>query len=392
MRILYLADIRFPLERANGIQSMETCHALARRSHGVHMIVRPDTEQPPRDPYVFYGLPRTDLLTIERAPVSGPAFARRLGYLAFAVGRTIGRDRPDVVFTRDLAAAAFVSGLPAMLRPPVVYESHGYAPTVAAELPRLLATAKVPSQRKLGRLAAREAAVWRRAEGIVTITRALAQDLEERFGARPRVAVVPDGVRAGTPAATATTAGRPVVAYAGHLYEWKGVGVLLEALAALPDVDGLIVGGHERENDLARTKAQAEKLGIASRVTFTGLLEPPKVREQLARATVLVLPNLESTISSRFTSPLKLFEYMAAGKPIVASDLVALREVLVADENAVLVRPGSAPELAAGIRRLVEDPVFAARLSARASTDVQEYSWDRRAARLESHLNDVLGR
>jgi len=168
--------------------------------------------------------------------------------------------------------------------------------------------------------------------------------------------------------------------------------VLLEALAALPDVDGLIVGGHEREDDLARTKAQAEKLGIASRVTFTGLLEPPKVREQLARATVLVLPNLESTISSRFTSPLKLFEYMAAGKPIVASDLAALREVLVADENAVLVRPGSAPELAAGIRRLVEDPVFAARLSARATADVLEYSWDHRATRLESLLNDVLGR
>jgi hypothetical protein len=112
VRILYLADIRFPLERANGIQSMETCHALARRSHAVHMVVRPDTDSPPRDPYAFYGLPRLASLTIERAPVSGPAPAKRLGYLAFALGRAIGRDRPDIVFTRDLGVAAFLAGLP----------------------------------------------------------------------------------------------------------------------------------------------------------------------------------------------------------------------------------------------------------------------------------------
>ena len=60
MRLLYLADIRFPLERANGIQSMETCHALASRGHRVTMVVRPDTQRPPRDPWVFYGLPPID--------------------------------------------------------------------------------------------------------------------------------------------------------------------------------------------------------------------------------------------------------------------------------------------------------------------------------------------
>jgi len=55
VRILYLADIRFPLERANGIQSMETCHALASRGHDLTLVVRPDSHEPPRDPFVFYG-------------------------------------------------------------------------------------------------------------------------------------------------------------------------------------------------------------------------------------------------------------------------------------------------------------------------------------------------
>ena len=392
MRILYLADIRFPLERANGIQSMETCHALARRSHAVHMVVRPDTDSPPRDPYAFYGLPRLASLTIERAPVSGPAPAKRLGYLAFALGRAIGRDRPDIVFTRDLGVAAFLAGLPELIRPPVVYESHGYAPDVASALPSLVATAVAPSARKLRRLAKREAAVWQRADGFVTLTRALADDMAARFGTRPRVAVVPDGVRIDQVPSVAAPSGRPIVAYAGHLYAWKGVDILLEALAALPDVDGLIVGGHEREPDLARTKALAQQLGVAARVTFTGLVEPPQVRAWLARANVLVLPNPASAISSRFTSPLKLFEYMAAQRPIVASDLPALREVLSPDENAVLVTPGSAPALAAGIHQVIDDPALASRLALHALETVADFSWDRRAERLDALLTAVLAR
>src|SRR5262245_50417447 len=99
VRILYLADIRFPLERANGIQSMETCHALAARGHDVAFVVRPDTHEPARDPFAFYGLPRIPSLTIEVAPVTGPQVARRTGYLTFAMGRALGRARQDAVFT-----------------------------------------------------------------------------------------------------------------------------------------------------------------------------------------------------------------------------------------------------------------------------------------------------
>ena len=394
MRILYLADVRFPLERANGIQSMETCHALAARGHEVHMIVRPDTEEPPRDPYAFYGLPRLASLGIERAPVVGPAAARRLGYLAFALGRAAGASRPEVVLTRDLGVASFLLRLPRAVRPPVVYESHGYAPDVAAALPALVSTATAPSARKLRRLARRESSVWSGAEGYVTITRALAQDLEARFGRRARTAVIPDGVRVGPgglhgAAGRPAPGGRPVVAYAGHLYPWKGVDVLLEALTAVTEADGLIVGGHEREPDLARTRTLAERLGIAGRVTFAGRVDPPEVQALLAGAAVLVLPNPDSAISTRFTSPLKLFEYMAAGRPIVASDLPAIREVLTPDVHAVLVAPGSAAALAAGIRRLLSDPELGARLGSAAATAVLDYTWDRRAERLEALLHHV---
>jgi glycosyltransferase involved in cell wall biosynthesis len=389
VRITYFADIRFPLERANGIQTMETCHALAVRGHDVTLIVRPDTHEPARDPYAFYGLPRLERMRIEAAPASGPAMARRLGYLAFAAGRAMGRGRADVLFTRDLGVASMLLGIPSALRAPVVYESHGYAPDVAAALPSLVATAGAPSKAKLRRLAAREARVWKEADGYVTITRGLADELLRRHGPRDLLAVVPDGARIGGSRGIAPPPG--VVGYAGHLYVWKGVDVLLQAIALVPGAGGLIVGGHGAEPDLGRLKALATDLGLSERVTFTGLVDPEQVPAHLANSTILALPNPASAISTHFTSPLKLFEYMAAERPIVASDLPALREILRDGENALLVAPGDPAALAGAIRRLLEDPALGARLAAAARADVAEYGWDRRAARLEALLDEVTG-
>lgn len=396
MRMTYFADVRFPLERANGIQTMETCHAMATRGHHVDLIVRPDTQSPARDPFAYYGLPPTPKLRIDRAPVSGPAMARRLGYMAFALGRAIGRSRADVLLTRDLGIASLLLDVPRGLRPPVVYESHGYAPDVAAALPDLVATATRPSARKLQRLARREARVWREADGYVTITAALRADLEGRHGARARVAVIPDGVRieaGGVPRdedVDVPRVGDPVVAYSGHLYAWKGVDVLLEALAHVPKARGLIVGGHAQEPDLARLKARATGLGIGDRVTFTGMVEPSRVARFLRQADVLALPNPASVISTRFTSPLKLFEYMAAGRPIVASDLPSIREVLQDEVNALLVTPGNPAAIAAAIERLIGDPALSARLADAALAAAPAYSWDRRAERLEELLHELV--
>jgi glycosyltransferase involved in cell wall biosynthesis len=393
VHILYFADIRFPLERANGIQTMETCHALAERGHDVRLIVRPDTHVPARDPFAFYGLPPSSRLAIERAPVAGPDRARRLGYLAFAMGRGLGRLRADIVFTRDLGVAALMLRMPPAMRPPVVYESHGYAPDVAAALPDLVATAGPPGVAKLGRLRRREARVWRAADGYVTITSGLAQEMAARFGPRAEMAVVPDGARVpavAPPRPPARGRPRPVVAYAGHLYRWKGVDVLLEALARLPGVRGLVVGGHEKEPDLARMKMAAEELGIAGRVTFTGWVPPADIPALLAGADVLVLPNPASAISTRFTSPLKLFEYMAARRPIVASDLPAIGEVLQHDRTALLVKPGDPDALAAGVQRLLDDTALGEALADAAFADVAEYAWDRRAAQLEACFQRVI--
>ena len=110
MRILYLADIRFPLERANGLQTFETCRALAARGHAVTLLVRPDTTRPARDPWLFYGAPRENGLTLSRLPpLPGPL--RRGAYLAAALGRAVSVS-PDIVLDARSAACRHVAAAP----------------------------------------------------------------------------------------------------------------------------------------------------------------------------------------------------------------------------------------------------------------------------------------
>jgi glycosyltransferase involved in cell wall biosynthesis len=389
VRILYLADIRFPLDRANGIQSMATCHALAARGHDVSLAVRPDTARPPRDPFAFYGLPRLASLHVETAAIAGPPAARRAGYVAFAFGRALGRVRQDVIVTRDLGIASLLLRAPRLVRAPVVYEAHGLAAEEAEARPKMLAGAAPAAPTKLRRLAARDATVWRSADAYVTITAGLRQALEERFGPRPRVAVVPDGVRAvRAPSARASDAPF-TIGYAGHLYPWKGVETVVECVAAIADAHGLIVGGHPQEPDLARVTAFAEQIFCSQRITFTGMLPPAEVADRLLDADVLLLPNPPSALSTRFTSPLKLFEYMAAGRPIVASDLPAIREVLTDGHNALLAEAGNPQAYVAAVRRIKDDSALGARLAAQAREDVARYTWDARAARLEALFGEL---
>ena len=368
---------------------MATCWALAERGHDVTLVVRPDTAPQPRDPFAFYGWPANQRLRIETVPVSRGPRRRRLRFLLEAVRRAQARD--TVVYTRDLGLAALLVQLPAGRRPRLVYESHGVATTVSEEMPRLLGKPELaPSARKLRRLDRQERRVWTRAAAYVTITRALADELASRYGARLGVFVVPDGARAISmgPRQTPVPGAPRVAAYAGHLYPWKGVDVFIQALARVPGINGLIVGGHPGEADRARVDDLIRTLGVGDRVAVTGLVAPPAVIEHLAGADILVLPNTATAISERYTSPLKLFEYLSLGRPIIASDLPALREVLTDGKTALLVAAGNPQALADALTRIAADDQLAAALGAEARALAPEYTWAARAARLEAALTE----
>jgi glycosyltransferase involved in cell wall biosynthesis len=383
--VLYFADTRFPIERANGVQTMATCYALARRGHDVTLVTRPDSAAQTRDPFVFYDWPPIKTLRVRTVAVSGGARSRRVRFL-LGSARIAASMRNTVVLTRDLGLAAWLLQIPRLARPPIVYESHGLADVVAAEMPHLLGDSQpAPSPAKLQRLARREKRVWTRAGAYVAITRGIADELTTRFGARPNVFVVPDGARSQMPEPSRGN-GPFVAAYAGHLYPWKGVDVFVQALAAVPGVYGLIVGGHPGEQDLNRVRNVIGAFGLKSRIEITGLVPPAEVPRRLARASALVLPNTATAISERYTSPLKLFEYLTIGRPIIASDLPSIREVLTDGQTALLVPPGDARAIGQALMRLQNDPALADRLATAATQLAPQYSWDARALRLEAAL------
>ena len=168
----------------------------------------------------------------------------------------------------------------------------------------------------------------------------------------------------------------PMVVYTGSLHAGKGIEVLLGAANRLPGVLFYIVGGPEDKI--------VEMFGIAvfNNVVFTGQVRPAVARVYQAAADILALPNTELDRSDGFHSPIKLFEYMASGRAIVASDIPAILEILKNNRNALIFKAGDEVGLADSIRSLVEEGDLAHCLGIIAREDVQRYSWENRAAQI----------
>lgn len=386
MKLLYLADIRFPMERANGIQTIETAHALARRGVEVDLVVRRTDGRSDEACLGFFGIPPHGNLRLRR--VSAPF--GRWSYLASALCLLLRvRGRWDFVYTRDLILAAIALRLRTL---PLIYEAHTVAAVFAEEHARLYGAERTLSPSKLSRLDRRERRVCREASGLVTITRALLETLGDRHGKIAPARVVPDGTRLSEELPPFERLHSPPrVYYIGQLYPWKGVDVLVEAMRFVTGAELVVVGGLPPEPDLERLKRLATSLSLENRVRFRGFVPPPELDAERAKADLFVIPLLDSTTARLFTSPLKLFEAMASGRPLIASDLPSIREVLTNEGNALLVPPGDARALAGAIERLLRDRDLSRRLAARAFEDVKAYSWDRRAEAIEGFLESLAG-
>ena len=236
MRVLYFADIRFPLERANGIQTMETCYALAERGHIVHLVVKPDTHSPARDPFdVLRTAAHQEAgdRTSERSGGRGNARPRRLPVVRVRPRVRQGpRGRHHHAGSRRGVGAACRSRRACARRwstSPMATRRKCRRPC-----PELVATAKAPSAAQAAATRGARAEVWR---GRRVTSRSRRGSPTTSTGASARVrmlAVVPDGMRPPPHAPAAAARSEPVVGYAGHLYAWKGVDVLLRRARAGP--------------------------------------------------------------------------------------------------------------------------------------------------------------
>jgi glycosyltransferase involved in cell wall biosynthesis len=237
------------------------------------------------------------------------------------------------------------------------------------------------------RAAAEEVArrVFGAATGVACVSEEVAGYVREFGVAAERVHVIPNGVDPRRFSPEARVPGRPgefTVGFVGTLKPWHGVGTLVEAFGRVRrEMAGarlLIVGdGPERE----RLAARVACLGLDGAVEWTGAVDPERVPALLGRMDVAVAPY--PAIERFYFSPLKLYEYMAAGLAVVASRVGQVGGVVRDGETGVLVQAGDAVALAGAIARLGGDAALRQRLGVAARAAVMnQHTWEQAADRV----------
>lgn len=365
MKIAVVAAGAIPAQTANSIQVMKMAQAFVGLGHSVCVFV------PGRDPGITWGRLAQHYGLVQRFEIrwlSSSPWLRRYDYgrRAANAARSWGA---DLVYTRLPQAATMAArrGLA------TIFELHDMPSGVMG--PRLLS-------RFLGAKGARR---------IVVNTRNLQSNLEAAFPDAKRMLVLaPNGVdlQRYTHQPTAPEARKQLglsdgftIGYTGHLYAGRGISLLLELARRLPAMNFLFVGG--RSEDVNARQRQAAGL---PNVRFTGFVPNSQLPLYQAACDVLALPYSPHVAASSgvdiaaYTNPLKMFEYLAAGRAIVANDLPILREVLN-EQNAVIL-DGDTDAWVSTLTDLRQSVSHRAALATAARSTAAEYTWEERAERL----------
>jgi glycosyltransferase involved in cell wall biosynthesis len=234
--------------------------------------------------------------------------------------------------------------------------------------------------RALARAAERH--VWRSADCVLAVTEVLRQRIVAAGVDPARTRVVPNGVvleRFPPVAAVARppVLRSPVLGFVGFVRDWHGLDVVIRGMAAHPaPVTFTVVGDGPARPGL---EALAAGLGVADRVRFVGVVAHAAVPATLAGFDIAVQPRVVD-----YASPLKIFDYMAAGRAIVAPDQPNIREVLAHERTALLFDPARDGALWQAIARLLADAELRRQLgeAARAELERRDFTWHGNAARI----------
>ncbi len=367
---------------------------LAARGHDVTILARPGSEFPsePVDPS-GYRLRRAG----RAVPPGLGTPLRQLRQLQAIVSQRTGAvlaiapGSPDVIHAMGLMGLPVGIAVHDRLGGKLIYDARDLYPE-AGNLARLPS----PFRRLAGALERRWA---RTADRVMTVNDALADALRDRLECeRPFVVLnaspmrPPGGPRPrrfhdalGIPAET------PIVLYHGGLSPGRGIPELIDAMAEMPEAHLVLLGYGRMEDEL---RARAAGADVAGRVSVLPAVPPDALLEWVASADVVAIPIQGDTLNHRLATPNKLFEALAAGVPVVASDLPGMAAIVRELDAGVLVDPTRPASIAAGIRALLEAPPEAreairARIRAAAAG---RYDWPTQLDRLLGEYGRLTGR
>ena len=378
MKILYHHRTR--AEDAQGVHVRALCQAFRDAGHPVRVIAPPrwrsgakggDRAEGAAARIGGRAIPQWAYELLALA-YNGPAFVMLCGAILW--------QRPGLVYERYALFNVAGRLASALFRVPFVLEVN--------------APLSLEMQREGGlvfrRLAQRlEDWLCSRATQTVVVSGAMARILAARGVPEGRLMVIPNGVdrRAFHPAVDGSAVRRDlgleaqfVVGFVGWVRPWHGVDRLLQAAASLresiPELVVLVVGGGPAIPEL---REQAQRLGLGERARFVGAVPQSEVPAHVAAMDVAVQPDV-----TEYASPIKLFEYLALGKAVVAPAKPNITEVVADGRDALLFDPGHTGDLARCLHRLWADPELRHRLATRAGDLVEErgFTWEANAARV----------
>ncbi len=385
MKILYHHRTRS--KDGQDVHISEMIHALRTLGHEV-LVVAPAAMERAR-----FGADAGAVVVLKRHV---PRFAYELMELAYSLlayqrlKRAVKTFRPDCLYERYnlfLPAGVWIKknfDLPMLLEvnAPLYEERHKYEGVSLGRLARW-------SQRY----------VWRGADMVLPVTAVLAEMVLAAGVPRERVAVIPNGIdpeRFGNKSLPTEQAKaklglnhRLVLGFTGFVREWHGLNRVVDLIANSGRKEGaalhlLVVGDGPGREPL---EAQARNLGITDRVTVTGVVDRDRVPEYIAAFDIALQPSVVA-----YASPLKLFEYLAMGRSIVAPATPNITEVLVDGENALLFDPGRPDGMSRAIEKICADGELRRRIAdgARNTIALRKLTWGNNAQRVVDLFERLL--
>ncbi|MBI2108840.1 MAG: glycosyltransferase family 4 protein [Parcubacteria group bacterium] len=380
MKIIYICNSRIPTDKAYGVSIVKTCEALAKNGAQV-LLLAPKIANPfGDDVFSYYNIQKN--FSVRYVPTfDAVKWGWRYGFVINQISFGVAvfllfflKKRNFILLTRD-EVSGFLLRLAGVQ---VYYDIHGFPERLVWLWKMLL--------RPLSGIIATN--YWKVEQCNKSLGISKEKIIVARNGFDPDLFDIQNG-KEELRKKINLPSDKPIVLYTGHLYDWKGVNVLLEVARNFQISLFVFVGGTPW--DVEKFKRDA---GGLSNVLVLGQKPYKEIPLYLKAADALVLSHSEAALKDpRFsvfarhdTSPIKMFEYMASGVPIVASDMPSVREILN-EKNAVLVKSDSPEDLKRGIEKILNDKKTAEQISRQALEDAKEYTWDKRAEKIIAFIN-----
>lgn len=377
MKIACITTSVIPSKTANSIQAMKVCHTLNELAQEIHLWIPRYERSDWQTLAEVYGL---------RSPFSITwlpflPFLKQYDFAWQAVGNAC-RWNADVIYTWSLQAAFFAL----IKRKTVVMEFHDFP--MGKFGPRLFQKFMDLPGGKI----------------VLCTTQALAHGLEERYGiafSEENLQIAPNGVDleryANLP--LPVDARRELdlkngvtIGYSGHFYNGRGVDLLLELAKALPKINFIWMGG--RTSDIAPWQQRLKQTAVRN-VTITGFIPNSRLPLYQAACDILLMPYSRTIAGSsggniaRVINPMKMFDYLACGRAIIASDLPVFHEVL-SEKNALFCQPEDPQDWIKHTQMLLKDEALRMGLARQAKQDAVKYSWNHRTQITLDKLQRIL--